>query len=75
MSNQGSPAVQSTTSRVLRPHPMARTLEDYVVTATVTAIGDVTASTRAIRIAADPQTFPYRPGQHIRIEINAPRSL
>lgn len=67
---------QSTPPKVRRRNPLARSLEKYVVNGTVTQVRDVTSSMRAIRIVADePITFPYRPGQHIRIEINDPLSL
>lgn len=59
-----------------RRNPLARSLERYVVTASVTQVRAVTSSMRAIRMVADePITFPYRPGQHIRIQINDPLSL
>ncbi|GAA2385745.1 siderophore-interacting protein [Nonomuraea africana] len=48
----------------------------YVMTARIAETDLVTPTMRRIRLVADePITFPYRPGQHVRIEINDPLSV
>ncbi|WP_246149439.1 siderophore-interacting protein [Nonomuraea turkmeniaca] len=57
-------------------NPLARTFAKYVMTAKVTETGLVTPTMRRIRLATGtPIAFPYRPGQHIRVQLNDPLSL
>ncbi|WP_245642175.1 siderophore-interacting protein [Nonomuraea candida] len=57
-------------------NPLAGAFAKYVMEARVTDAEPVTASMRRIRLATDaPIAFPYRPGQHIRVQLNDPLSL
>ncbi|MEU4408898.1 siderophore-interacting protein [Streptosporangium sp. NPDC023963] len=57
-------------------NPLASAFAKYVAEATVTEAEPVTPTLRRIRLVADgPITFPYAPGQHIRIQINDPLSV
>ncbi|QVQ52831.1 siderophore-interacting protein [Spiractinospora alimapuensis] len=76
MDNNPRDGRPSSTVSPRRRNPLSRSLEKYVVTGSVTQVRAVTASMLAIRMVADePITFPYQPGQHIRVQINDPLSL
>ncbi|XVQ08307.1 siderophore-interacting protein [Spirillospora sp. CA-255316] len=62
--------------RTRRRAPLTGVFAKYSREATVTDAEPVTASMRRIRLVADePITFPYTPGQHVRIQINDPLSV
>lgn len=57
-------------------NPLAAAFAKYYAEATITHAEPATPAMRRIRLVADePITFPYTPGQHIRIELNDPLSL
>ncbi|WP_346433522.1 siderophore-interacting protein [Nonomuraea composti] len=57
-------------------NPLAGAFAKYVMRARVTETGLVTPTMRHIRLATEtPIAFPYRPGQHIRVQINDPLSV
>ncbi|WP_246258531.1 siderophore-interacting protein [Amycolatopsis anabasis] len=59
-----------------RRNPLAGVFAKYFATSTVTETELVTPVMRRIRLVADePITFPYTPGQHVRIQLNDPLSV
>ncbi|MFI7611670.1 siderophore-interacting protein [Nonomuraea terrae] len=57
-------------------NPLTSAFAKYVMTAYVKEAELVTPTMRRIRLAADaPIAFPYRPGQHIRVQLNDPLSM
>ncbi|RFS86303.1 siderophore-interacting protein [Actinomadura spongiicola] len=57
-------------------NPLNRLVGRYAIGATVTAVGEVTPTMKRIRLVAEaPITFPYSPGQHVRIQIHDPLSM
>ncbi|MDP4503580.1 siderophore-interacting protein [Nonomuraea turcica] len=57
-------------------NPLAGAFAKYVMTATVTEAELVTPTMRRIRLETGvPIAFPYRPGQHIRVQLNDPLSV
>lgn len=57
-------------------NPLAGAFAKYRLETTVTAVEAVTPTMRRIRLVADgPVSFPYAPGQHVRVEINDPLSV
>ncbi|GAA3557154.1 hypothetical protein GCM10022419_042270 [Nonomuraea rosea] len=57
-------------------NPLASAFAKYVMEAKVTDAGLVTPSMRRIRLVTGaPIGFPYRAGQHIRVQINDPLSV
>ncbi|MFC5833356.1 siderophore-interacting protein [Nonomuraea insulae] len=57
-------------------NPLASAFAKYVVEARVTGAELVTPTMRRIRLATEtPIDFPYRAGQHIRVQINDPLSV
>ncbi|XRQ05800.1 siderophore-interacting protein [Actinomadura welshii] len=57
-------------------NPVQGLVSRYAVETTVTEVGHVTPAMKRIRLLADaPVEFPYRPGQHVRVQINDPLSV
>lgn len=57
-------------------NPLTGALARYIVEARVAETEQVTPTMRRIRLTAtQPLTFPYTPGQHIRVQINDPLSV
>ncbi|SEH01977.1 NADPH-dependent ferric siderophore reductase, contains FAD-binding and SIP domains [Nonomuraea solani] len=60
----------------MQRNPLAGAFAKYVMEARVTEAELVTPTMRRIRLATGaPIAFPYRPGQHIRVQINDPLSM
>lgn len=57
-------------------NPLAAVFGKYAMEATVSVAEQVTPAMRRIRLHTDqPVTFPYNPGQHIRIQLKDPLSV